>query len=128
MEKLLALATLGQKVYARWLFLRLLSGIVVVAGLTIVASILMGALLVGGFFAAYQALLHFGFEPLGAAGIVGGCILFVLIIFVFLAVRSVRQLQELPQRLLKKKSPLVARTDDIVDAFFEGLLGRSEHN
>ena len=63
MEKLLAIASLGQKAYGRWLFRRLLSGVMMVVMLVIIVSIMTSALLVGCLYAAYLAFLYYGLAP-----------------------------------------------------------------
>jgi len=121
MEKLLAIASLGQRVYGRWLFQRLLSGIIVAAGLTIVTSVIISAFLVGGLWAAYFVLLHYGIGQLMAMMITGAIALMVIASLFFLTLSCLHHLRRMP-RMLLKQSPLTSRAMDALDAFSDGLM------
>ena len=98
MEKLLAIAALGQKAYGRWLFQRLLSGIIIVAGLTIVISIMVSALLVGSLVVAYFALLHYGAAPHMAMIGVGISAMLTIAMLILLALTCLHHLRRMPTR------------------------------
>src|SRR5271170_8087971 len=102
MEKLLAIANLGQRAYGRWLFQRLLSGIIVVAGLTIVISIMLGAMLVGSLWAAYFALLYYGIGQLMAMMLTGALAMMIMASLVFLTLSCLHRLRQMPRTLLKQ--------------------------
>jgi hypothetical protein len=61
MKKLLAIATLGENFYGRWLFHRLLSQLFLLAGLTIITALLIASLLLCTVYAVHLALLYQGF-------------------------------------------------------------------
>jgi len=121
MEKLLAIASLGQRAYGRWLFQRLLSGIIVVAGLTIVVAVMVSAMLVGGFYAAYFALLHYGTAPQVAMVIIGISAILTTVTLVILTLMCLHHLRRMPRTLLKQ-SPLTSRAMDTLNAFTDGLM------
>jgi len=121
MEKLLAIAGLTQRAYGRWLFQRLLSGIIVVAGLTIVTSIMVSAMLVGGFYAAYFALLHYGMQPQVAMIVIGTSAGLTIVILVILTLACLLHLRRMPRALLKRL-PLTSHVMDTLNAFSDGLM------
>jgi len=121
MEKLLAIASLGQRAYGRWLFQRLLSGIIVVAGLTIVTSVMLSAILVGGLWATYFSLLYYGIGQLMAMVITGALALMAMAALVFLTLSGLHHLRRMPRTLLKQL-PLTSRAMDALDAFTNGLM------
>ena len=107
MGKLLAIVSLGRGLYGRWLFQRLVAGVLVTVGLTIVISIMMGALLIGGLYASYCALLYFGLEPQGAMLLTGMLAVAVTGILMLLIMECMQRLRRMPKILLKR-SPLTA--------------------
>jgi len=121
MEKLIAIAALGQKAYGKWLFLRLLSGIIIVIGLTIVISIMVSAVLVGSLAAAYFALLDYGASPHMAMIGVGVSAVLTIAMLVLLALTCLHHLRRMPTALLKQ-SPIASQAMDTLDAFTEGLM------
>ncbi len=121
MDKLIAIASLGQKAYSRWLFRRLLSGIIVVAGLTIVTSIMVSAMLIGGLYALYFLLSGYGAEPQAAmiiTGIMAGLSIGMLAILTLVGLQHLRQMP----RALLKRSPFTSGAMDTLDAFTDGLM------
>ena len=121
MEKLLAIAGLGQKVYGRWLFQHLLSGIIVVVGLTIVTAIMVSATLIGSLIAAYYMLLQHGTEPYLAMIIIGVSGVLTIVILVLLTLASLYHLRQMPRTLLEK-SPLTSGVMATLNAFTDGLM------
>lgn len=121
MEKLLAIAGLGQKVYGRWLFQHLLSGIIVVAGLTIVTAIMVSATLIGSLIAAYLMLLQHGTEPYLAMIIIGISGVLTVVILVLLTLASLYHLRQMPRTMLER-SPLTSGVMATLNAFTDGLM------
>lgn len=122
MNKLIAIIALLQNVYGKWLYRRLLSGVIVIAALVIVTSLLMGAALVGGFYAAYQGLLHAGFSPAMSSLGVSALIAVMAGLLMFTTSVLLRRLHQLPHRILTEKMPQVSEIGDMVDGFIEGFL------
>jgi hypothetical protein len=121
MEKLLAIASLGQRAYGRWLFQRLISGVLVIAGLTIILSMMVSAVLVGGLLTIYYILLYYGIGQLMAVTTTAVLALLLIAALVFLVLTSLQHLRKLPRTLLRK-SPLTSRAMDTLDAFTDGLM------
>jgi hypothetical protein len=111
---LLALAGLGRNIYLRWRSQRLLSSVIVVAGLIWITSALVSALLIGGFYAAYQGFLFYGYEPLTALFYVAAMALALTAILIV----SIR----FYARRLFKRMPATNRVTETVDAFLDGLM------
>lgn len=124
LEKLLALAGLARSMYGRWVLQQLLSRAIVVAALIMVSAIMVSVMLVGGFYAAYQALLISGYTPLDAFVIIGGAMAFLTMILIYRTMDAVRKLREMPKLLVKEKAPISMRAGEVVDSFVDGLLAR----
>lgn len=118
MEKLLVLATLGRKVYSKWLFQRMLSRIIAVAGIIIIIAILVSALLIGLLFTAHTALLQGGVTPPMAMLMISMITIFIIGLLGLLAQHFVRQLP----RMLAPQSPIAARINDTFNAFMDGFM------
>ncbi len=118
MEKLLAIVSIGQRAYGRWLFQRLLPTIIMVVGLTIVISIMVSAMMVGGFYSAYLALLNYGTEPPVAMMIVATASILTIAMFVGGAFLALRHLRQKPKEIITQ-SPL---TYGVLVAFASGFL------
>jgi len=121
MEKLLIAIGFGQRAYGRWLFQRLLAGIIVVASLTIVISIMISVMLVSGLYIGYFALLQYGAEPAAAMIIIGIAAILTVIMLILSALACLHHLRQMPRNLLKR-SPLASRAMNALDAFTDGLM------
>lgn len=122
METLLALANLGQRTYGRWLFHRLISGIFVVVGLTIIISIMISAVLVGSLMAAYFTFIHYGVYPQIAMVITGVLAILIITLLILLTLLRLRHLRKMPQTLLKQ-SPVTSCAAGVLQAFLDGFMG-----
>lgn len=121
MDTLLSIANLGQRAYGRWLFQRLISGIMMVAGLTFVIAIMVSALLIGGLVAAYYTLLYYGIGQLMAVSIIAVLATSAIAALVILTLSCLHQLRQIPRKLFRQ-SPLTSRAMDTLDAFTDGLM------
>ncbi|MCK9993461.1 MAG: hypothetical protein Dbin4_01981 [Alphaproteobacteria bacterium] len=124
-QKLLAMATLGQAAYGSWVSQQLLSRMIVVSGLVIglaiVISIMVSAMLVGSLYGGYFALIQAGTEQYWAMLITGLSALMIIGALVFLLLVCLRRLRRIPGTLLNQ-SPITARAMDTVGAFMDGLM------
>jgi len=114
MEKLLAIVALGQSFYGRWLFRRLLIGIVMVVALAIIIAIMVSAMLITSLYVAYSALLSYAIEPHMAMVIVGFLALTITLALVTLTLRYLQRLSIMP----RATSPL----SSLLDSFTNGLM------
>jgi uncharacterized membrane protein len=121
MEQLLALITLVQRTYGRWLFRRLLSGMIVVAGLVLTTAIMVSTALIVGLYAAYISLINAGFEQQMAVLMVCGITVVAAGLLVIATLGYLRHLRQMPQNIIKK-SPITSLPSDALDAFISGLL------
>jgi hypothetical protein len=119
--KLLAIVNIGQQTYNRWLFQQLVPSIILVAGLTIVVSIIISMILVGGFYVSYGALLNYGLEQKVAMMIIITAAVITLLIFLILTFLGVCRLRHMPKEILKK-SPLNYITLEVLTAFLDGFM------
>lgn len=118
MEKLLVLATLGRRAYSKWLFQRMLSRAIAVAGLIFIIAILLSVLLIGLLFITYTALVHGGVTPSMAMLMISMITLFIIGMLGVLVQHFARQLP----RMLAPQSPITARFSRIVNAFMDGFM------
>lgn len=121
MEKLLAIVSLGQRAYGRWLFQRLLSSLILIAGLAFIIAIMICAVLIGGLMAAYVTLLQNGMEPQVAMLIVGGGAVFIIALLVVLTLAYLRHLRRIPRTMLEQ-APITALATDTLNAFVDGFM------
>jgi hypothetical protein len=118
-EKLFALLGIARGAYGRWLLHRLMSGIILVAGLTIIATMMIGALLIGGFYTLYVILLEHQVSPEMAFLLVGGMGVLISVVLITVAMMYLRRMY----RLFLSK-PVRNYPSQVVDAFFDGLLSK----
>jgi len=124
-QKLLAVATVGQAAYGHWASRQLLARIIgiagLAAGLAIVISIMVSAILLGVLYAGYSALLLAGTGPQMAILITGVAATSIIAALVLLLFVCLRRLRKMPAMLLNQ-SPVTARAMDTVGAFMDGLM------
>lgn len=124
MDKLASLIDIAQNIYSRWVFHRLLCGMVAIATLTIITSIMISAMLICSFYATYQVLLNSGFIPHIAAFTVAGIIAIVAILFLLIIFTFLRRLRYVPRSLLQEKTSNVFCIGSIIESFLNGLLSK----
>jgi len=121
MKTLLILAALGQKVYGRWLFSRLIPGIIMVAGLILVTAIMVSAALIAALGVCYIALVHYGVAPYAAIITVALLTILSIVVLTFACISCLRRLRHMPRTLLGQ-SPLTSRAKNALDEFINGLM------
>ena len=121
MEKLLAIASLTQRAYGRWLFRRLFLSMIAIAGITIVIGIMVSALLIGGLVAAYFVLLSHGIEQLMAVIIVAILAILIVAMLSIMILGYLKYLRQMPQKFIKQ-SPLASHVIETLSAFSDGLM------
>jgi len=102
---------------------RLLAGMAAVLVLSLVASLLLGAWIMGLFYGLYALLLHYNVaEPLAvlSTGIVS--LLFIIGMFTA-AIAYARQLRSYPKQIISHEMPVTYRANTIANAFVDGLMG-----
>jgi len=122
MEKLLLLLNLGQRAYSRWMLHRLLFGVIIVLGLTIVIAMLISATLVGMLLVFYQSALMYGFEPQAAVGLtflLSMIFILALIICTNMCLKNFRKVS----KTTAKPSPIASSALSILDSFTDGFMG-----
>ena len=124
MDKLASLIDIAQNIYSRWIFHRLLYGMVAIATLTIITAIMISAMLICSFYATYQVLLNSGFIPHNAAFILTGIIAIVALLFLLITFAFLRRLRDMPRILLQEKAPNVSYMGSIIESFLNGLLNK----
>jgi membrane protein implicated in regulation of membrane protease activity len=125
MEKLLAIISLSQNIYGKWLIRKLVSGAIIIGIVAIITSVVTSAVVILAFYILYLFLLHLGLVPLVAISIVGivGVLLSVLLILFITS--FMRDLSSLPKQVMKKRMPQASQAGEVIDSFLSGLMGES---
>jgi hypothetical protein len=121
MEKLLAIITIAQRSYCRWLFQRLLPGIIMIIGLTIVISIMISAIIVGGLYTAYSALLNYELEENMAMLIIGISSIITIITLVIIVLLGMRRMRPAP-KIISSQSQISICAIGIFTSFIDGFM------
>lgn len=122
MGKLLVIAGFVRSIYSKWLFQRLLSGILVIAALSLVMTILAGAAVAVGFYALYVTMLHHGIEQEVALALMSLLMFAICAVLLKIILRSVGKLRSIPRGVMKTKLPVAGKAGDVINSFIEGLL------
>lgn len=97
-------------------------------GMLIVASFLIGALLVGGLFMAYGALLAHGLTPDASMVAVVGITLLLVVILLQAISAQFHRMHHMVHDIVRSQAPLSGVTDavsDMADAFMRGFNSSS---
>lgn len=121
MSKLLTLISLGQSAYGRWLFRRLLSGVFMVAIISLVMAAMISALLIACLYAGYAAMLAQGLSVIVAGSLAGLAAITLILGMGWGLYAMVRSLRYLPNSMLGE-SPIPGQAKDIFDAFISGVM------
>jgi hypothetical protein len=116
MEKLLAIAGLLQRANGRRLSRRLIVGVMLVSGLTIVIAIMAASLLLGSLFAGYSWLVQSGLTPQEGMFTVGAVAVLITALLVLCLRHCLQRFFRMP-----KASPLTGFVSETLDAFIDGL-------
>jgi hypothetical protein len=124
-DKLLSLAALGGTITNVALLRRFLSGATIIIALTVISSLLAGALLIGALYLACRELMMNGLDAGSAMLVVtvAGC--FILAACISITVIQLQKLRELSTRIFTMPvSPAVTRITGVAQGFISGLLSR----
>lgn len=121
MKTLLAIITIIQEKSGKPLFAKLLSTIILMAGLLLVTAIMISATLIGGLMNAHMILLNSGTPTNVALLMIGGAALFIIIVLIAVIACLLRSLRRTPQKLYGQ-SPLAVCLAGTLDAFIAGLM------
>jgi hypothetical protein len=121
LDMLLALLAIGRTIYSGWLVKRVVSAAAFAFALVIIISILLSALLAGGFYTLYLTLLQHGFDPLAAYGIAGGLMLLSILVIALGTVLHLKRMFAIPKNLLEEKLPVAGQAREVMDAFLKGF-------
>jgi hypothetical protein len=99
----------------------LLASMAAIIVLALIATLLLGFLILGGIYIGHQSLLAFGYSEQAAALITSGGILCLLVIILLLLAHYVQKIRDIPGRLVINEAPVVNVVSYIADAFVEGF-------
>jgi len=120
-SKLIAMALMSKSTPSFPLIQRLLAGVAAVLVLAMVASMLIGVLIVGGLYFGYQLLIQYGLEP-QAALLSMGIFTAVLVIALFgSAVSYAKNMRGLAHHITIAESPVGSKATNVANAFMDGL-------
>ena len=120
LKKLLAIVSIGQISYGRWLLPHLLPCMFLIAGLTIITSMLISAVIISMVYILYMTLLQSGYETKTVVLITAILGVVIITIFTTLLCVTVRYLQRMLRSPLKQAS-LPTSVKHIVSSFLNGF-------
>lgn len=121
-EGLIAISGLLQALYSRWQVRHLLSGLIVVVGLTIVTSFMICAALIGSFYAICLALAYYGVAPQHIFLIMIGIGALTLVLLISTTASCLRRLSGHSRPKPASHASLGTQAGDAIDAFIDGLM------
>jgi len=101
---------------------RLINDIASIITLAITTGLVAGAILIGVFYAAYQALIRNGFDVLPAQLMIATFALFTLLVLVSFTSTSLGKIKRIPGQIINTEFPLTSRMNNIADSFLDGFL------
>jgi peptidoglycan/LPS O-acetylase OafA/YrhL len=107
------------------LFKEILYTIAMFVLLSVIAGMVVGALFIAAFYAAYLGLLHFGLDPQAAQITITAIAALVVCVLVAGIYEQLHKLHDAPKQLLHLQSPIGTRVNSLVDAFIDGLMGEN---
>jgi formate hydrogenlyase subunit 3/multisubunit Na+/H+ antiporter MnhD subunit len=113
-DKLLVIAGISRDMYGKWRTHKLMSMLVTAVMLAVTAAVLVSILAIGGFYASYLLLTGHGYTDLEAVLIIS---LAALALTGVIVVYIRERLQGVQRRV-------TTPVNDVIDAFFDGLLSR----
>lgn len=103
---------------------RVLAGVAAILVLSLMASVLGGALVIGGLYFFYMFLVQNGLDPQAALGIQLAIIFLLAVLLLIFAFACVKNMRIVIRRSLASESPISYYASSAVHAFVDGLLGR----
>ena len=112
--RLMLAAGVGRKIYGKWKMQQLMSMALTVIVLSFAAAVILTAIVIGGFYAAFHALVGYGISQ---------CAAFLLLLLVAMLIAA-GLLDAIRRRILVMKAAMETRSGTAVDSFFDGLFSR----
>lgn len=129
--KYIGLFSIGKGFVDKAVFQRLLVGIAAVAGLSVIAGLLVGAIVLGLLGIQYYTMLQAGLSQTTAIIITAVVALLILALLIYKIVQLAKKISTYSSLLSQSTSPVSPITDavsDVVSAFVSGLKDRNEDN
>jgi hypothetical protein len=127
LSKLLGITAIGASIAKARLLQRFVHDMASVITLSIATGLMAGALLIGGFYIAYQGLVRYGLEPLAAQILLAGAAFIALMIMLNMMRACFRRIKSIPGQLIQPEFPLPDKLNNIADSFLDGLMGGLNH-
>ena len=124
-SRLLGIAAVGASIAKARLVQRFVNDLANVITLAIVTGFMAGALLIGGFYIAYQGLVHYGLEPFAAQVLIAITGTLAVLILLAMTASYLRRLKTIPGQIIHAEFPLSSRLNGLADSFLDGLFGSS---
>lgn len=119
--KLTGLASIGGALANVALLQQFLAKVSAIIALTIISSLMGGALLIGALYGAYAGLVHYGVAANAAFLTVAFLVLAICAVTGALALYRLQKLRELPRAHFSSHMPVLSRLEGIAGAFLDGL-------
>ena len=122
LSRLLGVTAVGASIVRARLTQRFVSDVARIITLAIAAGIMAGAFLVGGFYAAYQALLRHGLETQPAQLVIASLAAATIIALYSMSCTRMRHLSMIPRQITQAEFPLSSHINGAIDSFLNGLF------
>ena len=121
--RLLGITAVGASIAKARLIHRFVGEIASIIITAIATGLMAGALLIGGFYVAYQGLVRNGLEPFAAQVLIAGFGLLTVLVLLALTFARLRSLRSIPGQIVHAEFPFSSRLNNLADSFLDGLLG-----
>ena len=119
--KIIALVLMRRATPSFPLIQRLLAGVAAVLVLAMLASLLIGVLIVGALYGGYQLLIQYGLEPQVALLGMGIFTIMLVLALISVAISYAKNMGGLARRIMVSESPVASRASSVANAFMDGL-------
>ena len=125
LSTLLGITAVGTSIAKARLMQRFVGDITNVITLAIATGLVIGALLIGGFYIAYQGLIRYGLDPFAAQILIAVISAITALVLLSITTSYIKRLKSIPAQLIHGEFPLSSRLNGLADSFLNGLLGSS---
>lgn len=122
LSRLLGITSVGVSIAKARLVHRFIGDVARIITLAIATGLVAGALLIGGFFVAYQGFVHYGLEPLPAQIFIGLLALATVLALLLTTSSRLRRLRGIPEQIVHTEFPFSRHLNTLADSFMDGLM------
>jgi hypothetical protein len=122
LSRLLGITAVGASIAKARLVQRFINDLAGVITLAIATGCMAGALLIGGFYIAYQGLVRYGLDQFAAELLIAAFAAATVILMISRITARLRGMGSIPGNIIQTEFPLANRLNGLVDSFIDGVL------